>query len=632
MPQPSQPELLELTRRMFDQVPFSVAVIDRLLNITAANEHFEEYFGEWRNRRCYEIYKRRSEPCPGCQAEASFQDGRVRVTEQSGVDRHGRACQYAMHLSPLRDDNGAIRYLMQMSSDLTEPRSWQREYDLFFERVPCPIFVIDREFRVVRENQKFREMFGEPGGGHCYETCKRRHSPCRNCTARLAFADGSEHSSSEVGVHKDGSPARYLVTSTPLSRGALGVQHVMQIGTDVTDVHGLERQLRKTHDFFEALIENSPAGIVAVDTSGMPEVINPAARTMLEWMAGQPPNAARLKQMLPEEFFSVELGEAESLELSETSLLSAQQQSIPVRFSAVELKSGRRRLGRAAFIQDLREIKRLEQQKLDAERLATVGQTVAGLAHTIKNLLTGLEGGMYMVDSGLRRSDAERLTTGWQMLQRNFEKTTSLVKDFLAFAKGRTPELRPTNPNALAQDIVNLYVEAARMQNVELTFEPQAEVRPAPLDPQGIETCVTNLISNAIDAAAMRPERDGKVVLRTREQEDELIFEVVDNGGGMDWEVKGKVFTTFFTTKGTKGTGLGLLTTQKVVLEHGGTIDVDATPGLGSTFRIRLSRLRLQSIAKASAGSPGPAAKAAAAPAGSTPEQEKFAGKEDQGS
>ena len=82
-------------------------------------------------------------------------------------------------------------------------------------------------------------------------------------------------------------------------------------------------------------------------------------------------------------------------------MCSAQQQQIPVRFSAVELRSGRRQLGRAAFMEDVREIKRLEQEKLDAERLAAVGQTVAGLAHTIKNLLMGLEGGMYMVDSGL---------------------------------------------------------------------------------------------------------------------------------------------------------------------------------------------------------------------------------------
>jgi signal transduction histidine kinase len=306
--------------------------------------------------------------------------------------------------------------------------------------------------------------------------------------------------------------------------------------------------------------------------------------------------------MLPEKFFASGAMPEGKLDLPEISVRSAQLQKIPVHFSAVELRSGRRQLGRAAFMEDVREIKRLEQEKLDAERLAAVGQTVAGLAHTIKNLLMGLEGGMYMVDSGLSKGDASRITAGWQMLQRNFEKTTSLVKDFLSFAKGRLPELRPTDPNALARDIVALYVDAARLQGVELKLELDAEVEPAPLDAQGMETCITNLLSNGIDAAAMRPDGGGQVILRTCEQAGDLIFEVVDNGGGMDWEVSGKVFTTFFTTKGNKGTGLGLLTTRKIVQEHGGRIDVESTPGQGATFRIRLSRERPQAIANSAPG------------------------------
>jgi signal transduction histidine kinase len=86
--------------------------------------------------------------------------------------------------------------------------------------------------------------------------------------------------------------------------------------------------------------------------------------------------------------------------------------------------------------------------------------------------------------------------------------------------------------------------------------------------------------------------------LHTFQQEDELVFEVTDNGSGMDWEVKGKVFTTFFTTKGNKGTGLGLLTTRKIVQEHGGRVEVASAPGEGATFRIRLPRRRLQTIAE----------------------------------
>jgi signal transduction histidine kinase len=146
-----------------------------------------------------------------------------------------------------------------------------------------------------------------------------------------------------------------------------------------------------------------------------------------------------------------------------------------------------------------------------------------------------------------------------------------------------------------------LYRDAASRQGIELVFEAGREIGPAPLDPEGMETCLTNLVSNGIDAAVMREDPGGRVVLRTREAEGDLMFEVADNGCGMDWEVKGKVFTTFFTTKGGKGTGLGLLTTRKIVQEHGGRIEVESSPGQGSLFRIRLPRKRLETLAATAA-------------------------------
>lgn len=208
---------------------------------------------------------------------------------------------------------------------------------------------------------------------------------------------------------------------------------------------------------------------------------------------------------------------------------------------------------------------------------------------------------MYMVDTGLRKGDADRIINGWGVLQRNFEKTTALVKDFLSFSKGRLPDLRPTDPNALARDIVELYSDAAQRQGVELLFESGSDVTEAPLDPNGMETSLTNLVSNGIDAVMMRDEPGGRVVLRALEDAGDLVFEVADDGCGMDWEVKGKIFTTFFTTKGGQGTGLGLLTTRKIVQEHGGRIDVESEPGKGTTFRIRLPRKRLMALSEAAA-------------------------------
>ena len=590
-----------LARNLFETVPFNVSVIDREFRVLAANSYFEEYFGEWRGRRCYEICKGATEQCPHCRAQATFDDGQVRVSDESGVDRHGRTCHYVVHLAPLKDADGRVKYVIEMTTDLTETRRWQREYDLFFERVPCYVSVIDRDFHIVRANEKFRQAFGEAEGRHCYEVHKRRKKMCSYCPAALTFQDGAEHVSNQVGVHQDGTPAYYVVTTSAVSRGGQGVAHVIEMATDLTKIHELETELKKAHDFYESLVRNSAAGILAVDTTGEIRIMNPAARALLNWESKRPPTPDRLRTMLPEEFFTAAATSGELLNLSEVPLHAAGGEDVPVRFSAMELKSHGTKLGRAASMQDLREVKRLEREKLDAERLGAVGQTVAGLAHTIKNVLMGLEGGMYMVDSGLRKGEAGRIADGWQILQHNFEKTTTLVKDFLSFAKGRLPEFAPVDPNALARSVVDLYRDAAARQGVELALEAASDLRKAPLDPHGIETCLTNLVSNGIDAAMMREQPGGKVTVRTREEAGDLIFEVTDNGCGMDQEVTGKVFTTFFTTKGGKGTGLGLLTTRKIVQEHGGRIEIESLIGHGATFGIRLPRSRLEALAASSA-------------------------------
>ena len=599
MIEPPQSDLQQLLgRELFELVPFNIAVIDRDFRVVAANRNFEEYFGPWRGRRCYETYKNSTDRCERCQAAATFEDGRVRVSDETGVDRHGRMCHYVVHLAPLFDENGHVQYVIEMTSDLTETKRWRREYDLFFERVPCYVLVIDQEFRIVRANEKFVKSFGEIEGRHCYEVCKRRRSPCRNCPAAQTFWDGTEHVSEQVGVHQDGSPAHYIVTTSPLGKPGRSVAHVIEMATDVTEVHHLQTELRKAEDLYESIVRNSVNGIVVVDKHDEVRLMNRVAHALLNWRARQPPSAARLKQMLPPEFFEP-TSCGSGLDLTDAKLQAVGGEEVPVRFSSINLQSRGKTLGRAALMRDLRDFKKLEQEKLEAERLAAVGQTVAGLAHSIKNLLMGLEGGMYIVDGGLRRGDASRIAEGWQILQRNFEKTTSMVKDFLSFAKGRLPQLKPTDPNAIGRAIHDLYRDAAARQGVALSIELGQDVREAPLDPDGIETCLTNLVSNGIDAAVLREEPGGRVVIRTREEAGDLVFEVADNGTGMDEEIKAKIFTTFFTTKGGKGTGLGLLTTRKIVQEHGGRMEMESSVDHGSILRIRLPRNRLEALAAA---------------------------------
>jgi len=251
----------------------------------------------------------------------------------------------------------------------------------------------------------------------------------------------------------------------------------------------------------------------------------------------------------------------------------------------------------AFWVQDIRNIKKLEAEKLEAERLAAVGHTVAGLAHGVKNLITGLEGGMYMLSSGMKKGDVDRVGQGIEMLDRNILRVSSFVKEFLSFSKGREITVELSDPVEIANEVVLMYSAKAHELGIELTSELGADISPAPMDSESMHECLTNLVGNAIDACRMSDNtEDCHVTVKVMDVDNAIIYEVVDDGCGMDYEVKRKVFTTFFTTKGLGGTGLGLLMTKKIVQEHGGTIDLETEPEKGSTFRITLPRSRLPQL------------------------------------
>jgi len=220
---------------------------------------------------------------------------------------------------------------------------------------------------------------------------------------------------------------------------------------------------------------------------------------------------------------------------------------------------------------DITKTKTLEREKLEVERLAAVGQTVAGLAHGIKNIIMGLEGGMYVVNSGIRKGDAQRAVRGWRMLEEDIARISTFVKDFLSFARGRTPTVAFAGPNEIAREVILLFRDRAAAEGVTLIADFQE-----------------------VDACLMSDGDDHKVVVKTREERGTIVYEVTDNGVGMEYEIKKKVFTSFFSTKASgQGTGLGLLTTRKIIQEHGGSVSFDSTEGEGSTFKLELPRGRL---------------------------------------
>jgi len=241
------------------------------------------------------------------------------------------------------------------------------------------------------------------------------------------------------------------------------------------------------------------------------------------------------------------------------------------------------------------ELRQAHEELLRSERLATIGETVAGLAHYIKNILSGLRGGLYMVNTGVAKNNHGMFKEGASMVERNVERISDLALDLLSYSKERTPDRIVCDPNGIVAEAVEIFKEKAKEHSVTLDAVLAPNLEEAYLDRDGIYNVLLNLISNAIDACIYDEEtrKVWKVTVKTgletdRDSGKAILFQVSDNGSGMTDEVKEKLFTKFFSTKSGRGTGLGLLITQKIIHEHGGEISVESTAGRGTVFSVRL--------------------------------------------
>jgi len=244
------------------------------------------------------------------------------------------------------------------------------------------------------------------------------------------------------------------------------------------------------------------------------------------------------------------------------------------------------------YTQNLEQMVKEKTEKLiQSERMAAVGQSIAGLSHAIKNIAGGLKGGAFVLEKGIELDNQEYLMQGWRMVKGNVEKITNLSLDLLNYTKLADINCCLGDPNAPIKEIVELMRSKAVDHGLILEMDLNRDLKSIYFDSDLIQRALLNLVSNALDACIENdPGKEPKtVVVRTMAVDGWGVeYQVSDNGAGMDAETRSKLFHNFFSTKGTNGTGIGLMITKKIVDQHGGIIEIESQKGIGSTFRIRL--------------------------------------------
>jgi signal transduction histidine kinase len=244
------------------------------------------------------------------------------------------------------------------------------------------------------------------------------------------------------------------------------------------------------------------------------------------------------------------------------------------------------------YTQNLEQLVEDKTRKLvEAERLAAVGQTVAGLSHAIKNITGGLKGGAFVLEKGIELGDQKYLLQGWEMIKGNVDKITNLSLDLLNYAKATDLDVQACDPNQPAQEVIDLMRPRAQEHGIDLVGDFSQDLNTCDLDSDLMCRCLLNLVTNAIDACinADPDTPDKMVTVRTKKTRGGGVeYQVLDNGCGMDSKIKQNIFKRFFSTKGSAGTGIGLMITKKIIDEHEGRIEVESKEGSGSTFLIRI--------------------------------------------
>ena len=477
-----------------------------------------------------------------------------------------------------------------------------------FDSLSFPTLILKPDKEILTANLPFLEKYelslDEVVGRRCWEIFNLAGvCPPDHCPLPQVLAERRGKSVLGRVIDRQGNERWEDRVLSPILDDEGNVRYIMDSLRDVTHVKMLERELRETKDFLEGVIHSSPSAIMAADRKGRILVINEAAELLFGLNEGEalgtnvedlyPPKMARaIMKMLR----SVEHGGRGKLQALEVVLLDTQGNEIPAEVNAAIVYEDGQEVATMGIFHDLREklaveekLKIAQEQLIQSEKMASLGQLAAGVAHEINNPLTGILFNAELILERLERDTP--LAEEMREIVEDVHRCKDIVKNLLAYSRQQQMTKTIIPLNDLLEQSLALIRDQKLFVNVEIVKELSQDMMLTHVDTTQLNQVIINLVVNA--AAAM--ERSGVLTFRTyRDKEAGRCFlEVADTGPGIPREHISKIFDPFFTTKAPgKGTGLGLSTVYGLVKENGGEVSVKSTGPEGTIFLLDLPLYR----------------------------------------
>jgi PAS domain S-box-containing protein len=452
-----------------------------------------------------------------------------------------------------------------------------------FNELPCFVAIHNRRQAIIAINPLYRERLGDHVGrasGAAYPPDSVEVSPVEE-----TFATGTGVRRRVTVVYADGTRGPVMVHTAPIRDSQGKVDLVVEIGADISEVRRLQERLQATQQRYQQLFDEAPCYITVQD----PDLTIRAANRRFQEDFNLSVGALCHKIYKDRDDACPDCpvaktfadGQSHQCEMEVTSKRGETYrvliQTAPIRDLAGNI------IHVMEMSTNITRTRRLEDQ------LASLGLMIGSVSHGIKGLLTGLDGGMYLLDSGFKKENGEQIREGWDIVRFMVGRIRDMVLDILYYAKEKDLKWETVDLLGFAEEVLNTVGPKIKDHNITLSHRFDPAIGRFEVDAGVVRSALANIIENAVEAC--RSDRSGRpheIRFEVTRDAGYIYFTVSDNGIGMDEATRANVFTPFFSSKGERGTGLGLFISNRILSQHGGGISLESEPDTGSRFRIKI--------------------------------------------
>lgn len=458
----------------------------------------------------------------------------------------------------------------------------------YFNELPYFVSIHSNDCQVLAANKTYTKYLGNRIYKNSWGIYSGKRATRRGCPVGLALKAIEVRSTRALVRYKSGARVPVTVHTAPIYDDNGHVSLVLEVFAGTKEIEKLAAEIKTTQQRYEQLFDAVPSQLVVIDR----RFRITAANRKFKRNFGDQVGRNFFNVLRPASFpayrdpvtRTIRTGQPQQGEMVMTDS-SGTKQNMMAWTSPIMTAAGKL-IQVLVIFADVTELRRLQ------HNLASLGLMLGTVSHDLKGSLTGLDAGLYLMETGFYRNKPGRIEEGLELTKLMAERIRKLIYDILYYAKDRELEREKIDVAAFIGDLAANIEHKARGASIDLVCDMGLNLGSFEVDPSLLRAALMNILDNAIEACIENTELPvPEIRLKARSRGNDIHISITDNGSGMKKEALTHLFDLFYSSKGSKGTGIGLFMTKKAIQKHGGTINVTSVPGQGSSFQIIIPQL-----------------------------------------